>query len=75
MEGIPLDPVVAQLALLDKHKETIVAFSTDLAQQEFGDYATNIKRVLALEYVLLRRGVDEEGRSESDRFELTCQIH
>lgn len=74
MEDIPLDPVVAQLALPDEYSETIEAFFTDLDEQETGDYTTNIKRVLSLEYVLLRADVDEQGRSESDRHELTYKI-
>lgn len=74
MEDIPLDPVVAQMALPDRYSETMEAFFTDLAEQESGDYARKIKQVLALDYVLLRADVDEQGRSESDRLELTYKI-
>lgn len=74
MKDNHLDPVVAQRVVPDKYKETIDAFFTDLAEQESGDYVTNIKRVLALDYVLLSTEVDEKSQTESDRVELTYQI-
>jgi ABC-type phosphate/phosphonate transport system substrate-binding protein len=67
MDDIPLDPAAAERALPETYAETMDAFFTDLADQESGDYVTNVKRVLALDYVLLRADVDEYDKTEQAR--------
>lgn len=74
MDDIPLDPAAAERALPETYAETMDAFFTDLADQESGDYVTNVKRVLALDYVLLRADVDEYDKTEQARLDLTYTI-
>lgn len=74
MDDIPLDPVVAELALPETYSETMDAFFTDLADEESDDYVINVKRVLALEYVLLRADVDDHDKTEQARLDLTYEI-
>ena len=74
MDDIPLDPAAAERALPETYAEMMNAFFTDLADQESGDYVTNVKRVLALDYVLLRADVDEHDKTEQARLDLTYTI-
>ena len=74
MNDIPLDPAAAEQALPETYAETMNAFFTDLADQESDDYMTNVKRVLALDYVLLRADIDEHDKTEQARLDLTYTI-